>query len=248
MSYPARRVGAKDFPATELSAVRGAISDDGALRRSSWRRIADAYYKPVYAYARLRFRLSESEASDLTQAFFARCMERELLGAYDIGKGRFRTFLRVCLDRFAIDVHRASRSQAGTGKLPPVPFDLAKTDAEIAARRTQPVEDPEKCFEAEWVRRIVELSVEHLREHCATRGKEEHWRIFERYHLADMDAPPPSYEQLAEELGLSAVTIQNRLSYARRHFRRLALDILRDLTANEEELRLEARTVLGIEP
>lgn len=222
----------------------GALSDDAEIRRVSWDRIARAYYPPVYAYARLKLRLAEEDARDLTQEFFARCLERELVGAYDAGRGRFRTFLRMCLERFAIDRRRAAHSQARGGGTVALPLDVAEAEADLKAHQAS--EDPETLFEAAWVRRILALALDALRQHCEAQGKQEHLRIFERFHLED-DAPP-SYDAVAEELGLSAITVQNRLAYARRHFRRLTFDVLRELTANDEELRLEARTVLGIEP
>jgi len=43
------------------------------------------------------------------------------------------------------------------------------------------------------------------------------------------------------------VILTHRLAYARRHFRRLALELLRDVTATDEEYRLEARALLGVE-
>jgi hypothetical protein len=70
--------------------------------------------------------------------------------------------------------------------------------------------------------------------------------VFERFHL-DEAREAPSYEEVAAELGLALVTVQNRLAYARRHFRRLVLEILREITANEEEFRFEARSVLGVD-
>ncbi len=38
---------------------------------------------------------------------------------------------------------------------------------------------------------------------------------------------------------------KNRLAYARREFRRIVLERLREITATEEEFRAEARVLLG---
>ena len=40
----------------------------------------------------------------------------------------------------------------------------------------------------------------------------------------------------------------NHLAYARREFRRIALERLREMTGSEEEFRREARALLGVEP
>jgi RNA polymerase sigma factor (sigma-70 family) len=229
------------FPETMPSALLGALSDDGELRRRSWERIARAYHKPVYGYLRLRWRKDEEEARDVAQSFFARCLEREVFKSYDAGKARFRTFLRSCLDRFVIDEGRRARAEKRGGRAPLV-LELGDAEAELAARGEM---DPEVFFDAEWVRQVMTLGLEQLRAHCAARGKGEHLAIFERYHL-DGDEPP-SYAVLAEELGIGVTDVQNRLGYARRAFRRAILEILRDITASEEEWKSEVRAVLGIE-
>jgi hypothetical protein len=46
---------------------------------------------------------------------------------------------------------------------------------------------------------------------------------------------------------MTAVQVTNELAAARRDFRRLVLDELRELTGSEAELRAEARDVLGID-
>lgn len=228
------------FPPTRESALLGALSEDTELRRVSWDRIARAYYPPVYAYVRLRMRFSEEDAQDLTQAFFARCLERDLVASYDPQRGRFRTFLRTCVERFAIDHKRSQSAQSRGGGAKT--FDFADLEADLPS--TAP-DDPEALFEQAYVRRILALALDALREHCTQSKKTEHLRVFERFHLTD---DPPSYEALGAELGMDPITVQNRLAYARRHFRRLTFDVLRELTANEDELKLEARTVLGVEP
>lgn len=232
------------FPSTRRSALLGALSDDPALRKSSWERIARAYLEPVYAYVRLRFRLDEERTRDLVQSFFEHILTKEVVGAYDADKARFRTFIKVCLDRFVIDAQRAERSQKRGGGALALDFDSAQEW--ISSHQDSDQLDPDAAFDAAWTRHVLGLAIDALREHCRAQGKDEHLSVFERFHLGDAD-DAPSYEAVARELGTTVVTVQNRLAYARRHFRRLTLEILRELTANEDELRFEARAVLGVE-
>lgn len=215
----------------------GTMSEDAEVRRVSWDRLARAYYQPVYTYLRLRWRKSEDEARDLAQAFFARCLEKGTVAGYASEKGRFRSFLRACLDNYVLDDRRRATTVA-RGRAFPVAVDMARAEAEIAC-------EAEEAFDAEWVRQVIALAVEALRAHCRDSGKLEHMTIFERYHLQGED--PPTYAALAAELSISVNDVTNRLAYARRKFRRYVLDVLRDITATEEEYRNEARKVLGVE-
>ena len=56
-----------------------------------------------------------------------------------------------------------------------------------------------------------------------------------------------TYEQVARQFGLKPSDVTNYLAFARREFRRIVLDQLREMTGSEEEFRREAHTLLGID-
>ena len=56
-----------------------------------------------------------------------------------------------------------------------------------------------------------------------------------------------TYEQVARQFGLKTSDVTNYLAYARREFRRIVLEQLREMTGSEEEFRREAHTLLGID-
>ena len=105
----------------------------------------------------------------------------------------------------------------------------------------------EEFFEKEWVRSLFSLAVEGLGQEFEARGKSVHLRLFERYDLDDSDARQ-SYADLAREFGLSTSEVTNYLALARREFRRIALEKLREMTADADEFRREARALFGVEP
>jgi hypothetical protein len=98
------------------------------------------------------------------------------------------------------------------------------------------------------VRSLFGLAVEELRRRCQ-QGKQTQFAIFE-WH--DIEAPSsgrrPSYEELAREHELPVTQVTNYLAWARREFRKIVLDKLRELTASDEEFCAEAREILGGEP
>jgi hypothetical protein len=72
--------------------------------------------------------------------------------------------------------------------------------------------------------------------------------VFARYDLDDAEPGRPSYAALAGELGLSITDVTNHLAAARREFRRISLELLRQMTGSEDEFRREARSLLGHSP
>ncbi len=93
----------------------------------------------------------------------------------------------------------------------------------------------------------LRLSLETLRRRYEDTGKEIHFELFERYDLADDGAENVSYATLAQEFGLTTATVTNYLAAARRDFRRIVLEKLREITATEDEFQNEARALLGVE-
>jgi hypothetical protein len=68
------------------------------------------------------------------------------------------------------------------------------------------------------------------------------------YDLESDGKPAVSYADLAREFQIAPTDVTNHLAYARREFRRIALERLREMTGSEEEFRREARALLGVEP
>ena len=245
---PGHHPPSKDFPETSWSAVLGVRSEDQALRARSLETLAEVYWKPVYKHVRLRWGRSPEDAQDLTQEFFSRALEKGFFDAWDPARGRFRTFLRVCLDGFlANEAKHAGRQKRGGGALH-LPLEFQRAEGEITMAPIPSPENIERHFDAEWTRALFELTVESLRMACEREGKMEIFRVFERYDLEASDQQRPTYAALASELGIAATQVTNHLAWARRRFRALLLARLRSLCATDEEYRKEARSLLGIEP
>ena len=90
------------------------------------------------------------------------------------------------------------------------------------------------------------LAVDAFRQRCDEAGRVVHFQLFERYDLNDEDRKV-SYASLANEFGLEPATVNNYLAAARRDFRRVVLEKLREITATDEEFRTEARSLLGVD-
>lgn len=225
--------GSARFPSTHHSAVQAIRHSDPSRARQAWESIVSAYWKPVYKYIRIRWRKSNDDAKDLTQSFFTTALDRDFVHSFDPAKGTFRTFLRVCVDRFVSHESEAARRlKRGGGALAESLEDVDPPDTL----------DPEACFHREWVRHLFSLAVSRLRLHCANKGKQVAFEIFELYDLND---EPLSYKQLAHRFDLHPATVTTLLAFARREFRAHVLDILREVTASDREFRAEARAVLG---
>ena len=242
------RTSGSRFPTTRLSLVANARAEDPDLRRDAYDTLLRCYWKPAYKYLRLRWRMEREEAEDRVQGFFAKGYQSGFLEPFDPAKARFRTWLRLCLDRFVANEKKSeSRLKRGGGEAP-LSLDFVTAEREVLAWSASQALDPEAFFHREWVRALFEQSVAELKDRCERSGKRAPFAVFERYDLHDGDAPRPTYAELAAELSLPATQVTNYLAWARREFRSLVLDKLRAATGSESEFRAEARTILGTDP
>ena len=236
------------FPVTRWSVIDAVKSQDRADQARALDTLFAAYWKPVYKYVRLRWNRPAEDAQDLTQGFFAEVLERELLTKYQPAKSKLRTYLRLCVDSFVMNQGKAARRQKRGGNATHVALDFQAAegelaDATIAAASIPSPESLEEFFEKEWVRSLFVLAVEDLRKLCTERERERAFRLFEDYDLSG--DPQISYEKLAAEYAIPVTDVTNALSWARREFRRIAMERLRELCASDEEFRREAQAVFG---
>ena len=236
---------ASAFPPTRHSVIERLRKNDDAGRTAAFGDLVDGYWKPVYKHLRATWRLSPEDAQDLTQAFFSDAFQKAWLEKYEPGKARFRTFIRVCVDRFAMNARQAATRTKRGGDVRLVSLDFDGAEREVRAQAPASPADAEEFFRQEFVRALFSRAVAQTRHDMERSGRPLHVRLFERYDLDPDDGV--SYGSLAREFGLSESQVTNHLSLVRRTFRAYALEALRGLCGTDEEFRREARELFGMD-
>src|SRR5437867_7104583 len=115
MDFPRNPGAHRGFTTTRWSLVIAAGRDSTPKSRAALSELCELYWGPLYAYAR-RQGHSVEQAQDLTQAFFARLLEKRTVAAADPERGRFRSFLLAAFKNFSAnerDRERAVKRGAG---------------------------------------------------------------------------------------------------------------------------------------
>ncbi len=220
---------------------------DPDARRAALHALVGVYWRPVYVHFRIHWAREPADAEDLTQEFFAAAVAGDFFAGFEPERARFRTFVRVCCDRFAAKARRAERRLKRGGGAVHLPLDFVGVEQELGRVADAAKEDAETRFEREWVRSLFEVAVEALRQESQRDGHEVRFAVFERYDLAPDDATRPTYRELGQALGLPTTQVTNHLAWARRALRRLVLENVRALCVSDEEYRAEARALFGRE-
>lgn len=235
---------------THQSVLERIRSRDDTVRHAAFDDLVSGYWRPCYHYLRLHWRLPAEDAEDIVQGFFAVAFEKDYLNKFDPAQARFRTFLRTCLDRYLQNQWKAGTALKRGGGISVLSLDFpgAEQDVMQLAPLHSGVDDVERFFHDEMVRSLLARTVNDLKAELAAAGKSRAFDVFEHHDLTE--APPGqtrSYRGVAEALGLPVTTVTNDLHLARKRFRALALSHLRALVASDEEFRLEARELFGVD-
>jgi RNA polymerase sigma factor (sigma-70 family) len=233
------------FPVTRHSIVAAIRSGHADVRRSAFDALVGAYWKPVFKYVRLKWHASPEDAADLTQGFFLRAFEKGFFAGFDPARARFRTFLRTCLDGFVANARKAEGRLKRGGAVTLVPLDFDEAERELRHQAINAIDDFDAYFHREWLRALLASAAERLREACAARSHSVRFAVFEQYDLVGDDGERPTYGELARRLGISTTDVTNELAAARREFRRLVLEALREQCATDEEFDAESRALTG---
>ena len=236
--------GGGTFPLTRWSVIEAARSSEPEERRRALDTLIAVYWKPVYKYIRLRWGKDNEEGKDLTQEFFSRLLEKDFLGGYHPRRARLRTFLRVCIDRFLANQEKAGRRLKRGGDITLLPLEFEAADGELKQIEISSPAEMDDFFEREWARSVFALSLERLRKELEADGKRTHFQLLQLYDVED-GGRELTYEQIAQRFGLKSSDVTNYLAFARREFRRIVLEQLREMTASDEEFQREARSLLG---
>jgi RNA polymerase sigma factor (sigma-70 family) len=246
--YDTQPQGGDKFPATRWSVIDAARGADTGERDRALAALFAAYWRPVYKYVRIRWNRPAEDAQDLTQGFFAELLERDLLSKYDPAKSRLRTFLRVCADSFVLNQDKVASRQKRGGNILHVALDFQQAEGELREQVIDPAAIPspesmDEFFEKEWIRTLFTLAVEDLQKLCEQRQRGKTFLLFQEYDLdGEQDI---SYDELARKHKISVTDVTNALAWARREFRRIATERLREICGSEEEFQREALAVFG---
>jgi len=199
------------FPVTHWSLVKRAGAADAVARREALQLLLERYIPTLRYFLCITFRFREEEASDLLQAFVAdQLLVKQLISQADKSKGRFRSFLLVSLRNYTIDVFR---QQKGSQK-------LLSDEPEFADRKV----NSDLLIQASWARTLLNNVMVAMKRECEESGRMDIWQVFEERVLSPIfsQTVPPSYENLAQRLGLVSPTqAANLLVTGKRTYTRL---------------------------
>jgi RNA polymerase sigma factor (sigma-70 family) len=225
------------FATTHWSEVLTAGGVSSPAAQEALEQLCRTYWYPLYAYVR-RQGHSPEDAQDLTQAFFAFILDKQVVGQADPQKGRFRSFLLSSLKHFLADERdRAFAQKRGGGK------EVISLDAHRAEEwyHREPADTltPDRIFERRWAVTVLEQALAKMRAEQLSTGKADQFEVLADYLLEDTRRA--NYSGAADRLRLSHNAVAAAIYRLRKRYRELVRAEVAQTVASPSDLEEEVR-------
>ncbi len=200
-----------------------------------------AYWFPLYAYVRRRGHTKE-DAEDLTQAFFARFLEKNYLAGLSAERGRFRAFLLASLKHFLANEWDKSQRQKRGGQALHLPLDWQTADSQFQiAAGAHP--SPDQAFDREWALALLERVVTRLHAECVAADRERHFELLKPFLTSGTGEQP--YAKVAVLLNLDEAAARAAVHRLRKRYRHMLRDEIAQTLADPAQVDEELRSLFA---
>jgi RNA polymerase sigma factor (sigma-70 family) len=226
------------FATTKWTLVAAAGRDSTPESRRALAELCEAYWYPLYAFARRKGNQS-AESQDLTQSFFAELLEKDRLQMADQTRGRFRSFLLASFQHFIANQSRDARAVKRGGGQRILALDFNRGEERYLR---EPAHDltPERIFERRWATALLDNAVMRLREEFTAASKLPLFEKLAPYLGGDQGM---SYGELAAELGMTEGAIKVAVHRLRKRCRDLLRAEIAQTVASADDVDAELQTL-----
>lgn len=230
------------FNSTHWSLVRAAGGSESPETAVALEALCQIYWYPVYAHIRFLGRKPE-DAQDLTQAFFARLLEKNSFRHADPERGRFRSFMLGSLKHFLRDAHAHDYAQKRGGGFTLVSWDKQATESRLA---TAVVDDdsPDRVFERRWAETMLDQAATKLRKEYKASGRGALFSAVQSHVTSGSE--PIALAEAANQVGSTVSAMKSAALRLRRRYYELIRDEVAQTLADPTELDDELRHLLSV--
>jgi RNA polymerase sigma-70 factor (ECF subfamily) len=221
-----------------LAAGHKSSSDEARVALAD---LCSTYWYPLYAFVRKSGR-SPAEAEDLTQAFFAYLLEKNVVGVAERARGRFRSFLLAAMKHFLSNQRDLAQALKRGGRQPVISLDGAAAESRYTIEPWHEL-TAEKLFQRQWAVTLLDRVLAALRDEYAVAGKDSLFAALKSCLAAAHQRA--DYRELAAHCGMSEGAVKVAVHRLRRRYRnRLRQEIAATLS-DPADVADEIRELFG---
>jgi RNA polymerase sigma factor (sigma-70 family) len=233
--------GALAFATTHWSVVLAA-QGESTDAKAALEKLCRTYWWPLYGFVR-REGYKPEEAQDLTQAFFARLLDRKDLETVRKERGRLRSYLLASLKNFLSKArHREMTIKRGEGR------PLVSLEDLLARERAD--QEPaykfsaDRIYERRWALTLLEQVLARLGAEYEAAGK---LPLFDRLkELLARESGQPSQAEIAAEMRMTENAVKQAFHRLRHRYRQLLHEEIAHTVAAPEDVEDELRHFISV--
>jgi DNA-directed RNA polymerase specialized sigma24 family protein len=232
--------GADSFATTHWSLVLAAGRRGSPQSEAALATLCRDYWFPLYAYVR-RTGQSANDAQDLTQAFFARLLEKNFLGDADRRRGKFRWFLLSAMKHFLANEWRRTRVRKRGGGRSLFSLDFSAGENRYGSEPADCL-TAERLYDRQWALTLLDQALGRLGLEYADRGKSQVFAELKESLTGDSETRP--YAESAATLGTSEAAVKMAVHRLRRRYGELLKEAVSQTVARPEDVVGELEELL----
>lgn len=236
-----RQHGRAAFQSTRWSWIQDASAGDGQIAGDALAKLCEAYWLPIYSYAR-RGGYQTNDCQDLTQAFFVKLLKQNGFAKADRQRGRFRTFLLASFQNFLKSHWKKETAEKRGGLQSNLSIDFDRGESSYAVQVSDGL-TPDKLFERQWVKTLLERVLTQLRTEWNQTGKREHFDVLKAF-LAGK-SQETTYRDATKKLGISEGAAMAAVSRMRRRYRELLCAEIAQTVAHPNDVHDEIKSMIA---
>ncbi len=225
------------FPTTQWSLIAKAGAPASSQARAALEELCSDYWYPLYAFIRRKGNAPD-RACDLTQDFFTRLLENDLLAAAEERKGRFRAFLQVACKNFLIDGWRQRREPSASA----ISIDARSAEGRYVVEPADSM-TPERLFDRAWALTLLDRVLGLLAAEYATPDRAA---IFNELKVVLTDGKGAvRAAEVGLRLGMTDGAVHNASHRLRKRYREILMEEIAATLDDPSELDDEIRALFA---
>jgi RNA polymerase sigma factor (sigma-70 family) len=240
-STPASTARDDIFVTTHWTVVLAAGDKESPEAGRALEELCRTYWFPLYAYVRRRGH-SKEDSEDLTQAFFARLLEKNHFTSLNSQKGKFRAFLLAALKHFLANEWDKARTQKRGGAAPHLSLDWRTADTQFQIASTAEP-SPDRAFDREWALALLNHVIARLQNECQAEGKAILFEQLKSFLTVEKRAA--ATREAAEKLGMEETAVRVAVHRLRKRYRQLLRDGIANTLSDPMMVDEEMRALFG---
>jgi DNA-directed RNA polymerase specialized sigma24 family protein len=229
------------FPVTQWSLVQRAQGESTVALNT----LCSKYRRPLLAWMQSRQReLHGLEPEDLVNAFLAFKLPQQILKTVTPEKGKFRSFVRICLKNYASDEVAKRQAAIRGGGLAHQSVDEVNEQGQSVVEPLSVEARADEEFDRSWGLAILESAIHKLEDELSRKGHLRLWHRLESLLYEEVGAA--GYAEVARDLEMSTASLHTAACRIRQRLRTLIREEVRETVASPEDFKQELKQFITL--